>query len=302
VRKSFLSRLARRSRRPVEGPVTSAEFWTTHNVTLHRQFATREESLNYLAWRNAQYLFYDELLPVRGHDGEVVLDYGCGPGNDVVGFVEYSQPARVIGMEVSPSSLEEARRRLALHDDAVVELQLIHDGQPTLPLETASVDYVHSSGVLHHTANLGEILAEFHRILRPGGRAGIMVYNYWSLWLHLYVAYKRRLVDGIDADLPLADAFRRSTDGPHCPISRCYTPEQFLGECARAGLVGTFKGAAVSLHELSLLPLRLDALRDERLPGEHRQFLLGLTFDEHGLPRHRGEVAGIDAVFELRRR
>ena len=33
------------------------------------------------------------------------------------------------------------------------------------------------------------VLREFHRILRPGGFARLMVYNYDSIWLHLYVAF-----------------------------------------------------------------------------------------------------------------
>ena len=61
----------------------SDNYWTHHNVTLHKRFRTAEESLEYFAWRNAQYIDYIDLLPVAGHDGQVIVDYGCGPGNDL---------------------------------------------------------------------------------------------------------------------------------------------------------------------------------------------------------------------------
>ena len=31
-------------------------------------------------------------MPVNQADGLVVLDYGCGPGNDLVGFGHFSNP------------------------------------------------------------------------------------------------------------------------------------------------------------------------------------------------------------------
>ncbi len=295
----FFRRFRSRIHAPPDGSgETSAAYWTRHNVTQHERFTSRAHSLEYLAWRNAQYLFYDALLPAAGHDGEVVVDYGCGPGNDLVGFLERSRPGRLIGVDVSSASLAQAKERLALHP-GTAELILIREDEGRLPFEDASVDYVHSSGVLHHTPDPLEIMREFRRILRPGGRAGIMVYNRASLWMHLYVAYQRRILQGIDATCSLEDAFRRSTDGPDCPISTSYEPAQFLSLCAEAGFDGRFVGAAISLHEMGLLPGRYAALQDPRLPAAHREFLGALTFDDYARPRHNGEVAGIDAVFEL---
>jgi len=280
-------------------PVTNTEFWTKTTVTNHHVFASREESLDYLDWRNAQYLFYDQLLPLAGHDGRTVLDFGCGPGHDLVGFAELSRPRRVIGMDISPSALAAARQRLALHGRTPVQLVRVQDGAGLLPLKDGCVDLIHSSGVLHHTPDLEAVLSEFRRVLKPQGRIHIMIYNYDSLFLHLYVAYQRQLRDGIDADLSLAEAFKRSTDGPDCPISRCYRPGEFLALAARCGLSGTYLGAAVSIFELSLLPLRYQALMDRRLAKEQRDFLKALRFDEYGRPLFEGHVAGVDATYAL---
>ena len=63
-----------------------ADYWTRYNVTSHERFASAANSLAYLRWRNDQYFGYSELMPVDRQDGKVILDFGCGPGHDLVGF------------------------------------------------------------------------------------------------------------------------------------------------------------------------------------------------------------------------
>ena len=277
------------------------DYWTHYNVTLHREFGSAEESLAYLHWRNDQYFGYGELMPVSGQDGRVVLDFGCGPGHDLVGFATASKPKRLIGVDVSPSSLAEARARLGLHR---ADCELIHldAGAADLPLATASVDYVHSSGVLHHVPDPLGWLREFRRVLRPGGEARVMVYNHDSVWMHLFVAYMKRLIEKAFIHLTLEQAFARTTDGEDCPIADVYRPAEFVALAAQAGFDAGFSGAAVSIHEAKILPYRFDAIQDRRTPEPSRRFLLELTIDRHGFPRYRGHRAGIDGCFLLRPR
>src|SRR5262249_53516403 len=151
---------------------TSEEFWSAFNVTSHRRFRDREDSLKYFWWRCDQYFDYLEHMPVEGQEGKIVLDYGCGPGHDLVGFVEDSKPSRLIGMAVSDASLREARDRLALHG-AQPELLRISERTARLPLSDESVDYVHCSGVLHHVPDPVGVLCELRRVLRPSGQGRI---------------------------------------------------------------------------------------------------------------------------------
>src|SRR4051812_2514030 len=81
-----------------------AEYWTAINVTNHHRFADATESLEYLDWRNDQYVDYALHMPVGGLDDLAVLDYGCGPGHDVVGMAVRSRPRRLVGADVSSSS------------------------------------------------------------------------------------------------------------------------------------------------------------------------------------------------------
>jgi len=277
-----------------------AGYWTDHNVTLHKQFASRKESLDYFHWRCDQYSGYLDLMPVKGFDGKDILDYGCGPGHDLVGFLEYSKPKNLVGADVSNSSLQEAEARLALHDGDA-DLVLLDPDKVQLPFADQSFDYIHSSGVLHHLPNLTQTLNEFRRILRPGGLCRVMVYNYNSIFLHLYVAYSLRLKQKtIPTNLPIRQAFAHSTDGPDCPISNCYTPEEFGEEAAKAGFTCRLLGAAYSeLERQTLATDRYAAFMDQRFEREHREFLLALTFDETGRALYHGIPAGVDLVLEL---
>jgi ubiquinone/menaquinone biosynthesis C-methylase UbiE len=278
---------------------TSASYWTRYNVTLHRSFKTAEESLAYFHWRNDQYIDYITLMPVDGQDGKVVLDYGCGPGNDLVGFEIYSNPARLIGVDVSPSSLEQARQRLELHN-STAECFLISEADPALPFDDGSIDYIHSSGVIHHIKEPVRVLSELKRILKSDGEMRIMVYNYNSIFLHLHVAFIARLMKGLYKNVPIRDAFRRFTDGEECPISSVYKPEEFLQLANGAGLHCEFIGASVSVKELADLHLRWQAVMHPGLEEEHRHFLINLQFNERGLPLFNDVIAGHDGCYRLR--
>jgi SAM-dependent methyltransferase len=274
------------------------DFWSAYNVTGHHRFRDRDESLRYFDWRSEQYFDYLEFMPVAGQDGKVVLDYGCGPGHDLVGFVEYSKPERLIGIDVSPASLEEAGERLALHG---AHPTLIHvaENAPRLPLDDASVDYVHCSGVLHHVPQPERVLAEFRRLLRPSGRARIMVYNYESVWLHLFAAHIIRFTRRHGGTLTVREAFRQSTDTEDCPISEAWMPEEVVAMSARAGFSCRHLGNAVSVHELTILPRRFEAILNLQLEEEHRRFLRALTFDARGIPYRGSRAAGIDGCYIL---
>jgi SAM-dependent methyltransferase len=288
--------------RPRRGTPVEA-YWGGHTVN-SKPFQTAAESLAYLDWRFQEYPLFREFMDLYGdHRGHVVLDYGCGPGNDVVGFLEYSGAARVIGADISAKALKLARRRVALHayNPARVQWLQVSDTDARIALPDASVDFIYCEGVLHHTSHPQAILAEFRRVLKPHGAACIMVYNRDSIWFHLYTAYDKMIVQGAFAGLTLEEAFARNTDGEHCPISRCYAPAAFTSLCEQAGFACDHVGGYLSRWEIDLLNRLGDqASMDERLGEEHRSFLRELVRDARGLPMHAGRHAGIGGVYRLR--
>jgi ubiquinone/menaquinone biosynthesis C-methylase UbiE len=279
-------------------PLTSQGYWTSYNVTGHRKFSSAAESLHYFKWRTDQYYDYIDLMPVAGFDGRSILDYGCGPGHDLVGFAGFSNPSRLVGLDVSLPSLEQAKARLELHC-ANVELVHVDESEQRLPFDDASFDHIHSSGVLHHTPDPLRILRELRRILKPGGEMRLMVYNYDCIWLHLYAAYTVRFRQPGNRDLDVREAFKRSTDTVDCPISHAWAPAEVAEMAEQSGFRCEHLGNAVSVREVAILSDRFEAILDPEFETEHRSFLLSLTFDSRGVPFYRGHAAGIDACYRL---
>lgn len=282
-----------------ESPITSTQYWSGYHVEIPEGgFSNAESSLAHFEWRNFTHPGYIELMPVGDADGLVVMDYGCGPGNDVIGFGNYSKATELHAVDVSPLAIYICKRRAELHG-LDVRFHLIKESPPEITLADKSVDLIHSSGVLHHTPDPLSILQEFRRVIKNDGRAQIMVYHYDSIWMHLYVAYQKMIVEGKFKGMAKRQAFEKTMDGEGCPIARCYTQEEFIALCREAGFECTCTGSSLSTLEMNLLPKRFDAIRDRRLDSESRQFLYSLTFNEKLWPLHNGSVSGVNACFRL---
>jgi SAM-dependent methyltransferase len=95
-----------------------------------------------------------------GREPGVALDAACGTGR----FAEFlaGRGHRVIGVDSSPDMLAHARRRVPDGDFHVAELE-------RLPLPDDSMDVIVCALALVHVPRLEPVLAEFVRVLRPGG-------------------------------------------------------------------------------------------------------------------------------------
>ncbi len=98
--------------------------------------------------------------------GAVVLDAGCGSGAQAEWLLE--QGADVIGIDLSPRMIEEARRRCQGLGRFVVA-----DLAEPLPVEARSLDGITSSLALHYVRDWSVPLRSFATALRPGGWAVI---------------------------------------------------------------------------------------------------------------------------------
>lgn len=277
-------------------------YWKNH--TVHSEpFTTPEESLKYLDWRFRQYLLFKEFMGLyEEHADEVILDYGCGPGNDLVGFLTYTRAKKVIGIDISEKALNLARHRLSLHGipQSRIELIRISDSITRIPIESESVNYLHCLGVLQHVSDPKATLAEFRRVMKANSRARVMVYNRNSIWFHLYTGYVKLVVEEAFPGMTAQEAFPRTTDGELCPTARCYTPKQFTDMCNDVRLRARYVGGYFSTLELKCLRrLRKKALDDRKLAEEHKEFIRHLEYDENGYPRYQGKHAGIGGVYIL---
>ena len=284
------------------GQTVVDEYWNDH-ILHSRRFVSATESERYLRKRNSEYPMFPELMDLYGdHSGEVVLDYGCGPGDDVTGFLLWSKAKKVIGMDVSGKALSYLRHRLALHEVDLdrVELIRITDASGKIPLADGSIDWVQCGGVLHHTTHPQDIVKEFKRIMKPGAQGRLMLYNRDSVMYHLWIAYAQLIVNNAFPGLSVDQAFTKSTDGPDCPVSDAWRPQSVLDMIAGAGLKGTYRGGYVSIMELEWLKkYGAGAVEDPRLASEHREFITEIKLDDKGLPTWHGKLAGIGGVYTI---
>jgi SAM-dependent methyltransferase len=92
------------------------------------------------------------------------LDAACGTGRFSVVLAERGH--RVIGVDSSPEMLEVACAKLPNADFHLGELD-------DLPVPDASVDVIVCALALTHVADLAPVMAEFARVVRPGGHVVI---------------------------------------------------------------------------------------------------------------------------------
>ena len=108
--------------------------------------------------------------------GETWLDLCCGTGDLAMELARTVRPGgRVLGLDAASAPLEVARRRQSLQPWLTVDW-LQGDALQT-GLASASADGVVMAYGLRNLADPAAGLEEIHRLLRPGGRAGVLDFN-----------------------------------------------------------------------------------------------------------------------------
>lgn len=106
-------------------------------------------------------LFSDELPTAP-----VILDAGCGQGKSFQYLDKTFAPKRLIGLDADPLSLhlsaEEARRQ-------GIDIELIGSDCAELKVADDSIDILFCHQTFHHLVQQDRALAEFYRVLKPGG-------------------------------------------------------------------------------------------------------------------------------------
>ena len=91
--------------------------------------------------------------------GERILDLGCGDGQLTARLA--AAGVNIRGVDSSAAMVAAARKRGILADEAAAE---------KLPCADAMFDAVFSNAALHWVRGQDDMMAEVHRVLKPGGR------------------------------------------------------------------------------------------------------------------------------------
>lgn len=106
------------------------------------------------------------LLPEPKPASPVVLDVGCGQGKSFRLLIEHFSPQRVIGIDAEERCLRRARVEATKE---TVPVEVSHGDAAAIDLPDASVDIVFCHQTFHHLVEQERALAEFYRVLKPGG-------------------------------------------------------------------------------------------------------------------------------------
>ena len=106
------------------------------------------------------------------HVGETVLDLGSGGGIDVLLSARRVGPTgKAYGVDMTEEMLALARTNA--EKAGATNVEFVKGAIESVPLSDASIDVVISNCVINLSTDKPAVLAEAHRVLRPGGRFGV---------------------------------------------------------------------------------------------------------------------------------
>ena len=106
------------------------------------------------------------------HHGKKILEIGVGAGTDHLQWARAG--AECYGVDLTDAAIDLTRAHLAAYG---FESNLQRVNAESLPFIDDSFDLVYSWGVIHHAAHPEKIIADIHRVLRPGGMFIGMMYQ-----------------------------------------------------------------------------------------------------------------------------
>lgn len=167
---------------------------------------------------------------------DVVLDCACGTG-DLSEAMARAGAREVIGLDYTAEMLDVARNRLERRPALSGKVRYIQGDAQALPLGDASVDVVSIAFGIRNVGVPARAIAEFRRVLRPGGRVVILEFgrptNALARWVNK--VYCQRI-------MPVtATLIARDRSGAYRYLPR--SVEKFMGE---EEMVAALRGAGFS--------------------------------------------------------
>src|SRR5438105_7349057 len=124
--------------------------------------------------------------------GSAVLECGCGTGAQTVFLASRNPEARIVSVDVSAASLEQARRRIQAAGHRHVEFHQASIFE--LPFDDAHFDHVFLCFVLEHLAEPATALKAVQRVLRREGSITVIEGDHGSWFCYPQTAEASRAV------------------------------------------------------------------------------------------------------------
>jgi SAM-dependent methyltransferase len=165
-------------------------FWQAHPCGTKFSDAamgTREFFERVEAHRYAKEWHIPAAADFAGARGLRVLEIGCGLGTDGAQFAKAG--ASYTGIDLTEAAIDLARKRF---EGSGLPGEFHVTDAENLAFADELFDLVYSHGVLHHTPDTARAVQEIHRVLKPGGRAIVMLYHRGSYNYRVGIRILRR--------------------------------------------------------------------------------------------------------------
>jgi ubiquinone/menaquinone biosynthesis C-methylase UbiE len=155
--------------------VSNKEMFLDHWLNISPEGLTRYETM--YQWTPAAEAFY---APADICTGQLVADFGCGPGDTVIEFARRVGPSgHVHALDINTEFVNRTRARAetaGLGDRITAHLLTTEH----LPLPDAALDRVTARNTIIYVSDAVAMFKEFRRVLKPGGIAHAIESD-WSL-------------------------------------------------------------------------------------------------------------------------
>ena len=117
-----------------------------------------------------------------------LLEIGLGQGADSMQIVD--RGAIYYGIDITEESVRRVKERFEIFNRPYREISVGKAEQ--IKYADCTFDIVYSHGVIHHSPHIEKIVSEIYRVLKPGGKAIIMLYHKNSFNYHISIKLFRR--------------------------------------------------------------------------------------------------------------
>lgn len=163
---------------------------------------------------------FDEIIPFAELATKDVLEIGVGNGSHAQLIAPHCKG--YTGIDLTEYAVKSTSKRFEVFG---LKGGIRQMDAEKLDFPDNSFDHIWTWGVIHHSANTGQILAEMNRVLRPGGTATIMVYHRSFLYYYIATALIRGiLLGGFLKGRSIHELVQLHTDGA---IARFYTKQEW---------------------------------------------------------------------------
>ena len=158
-------------------------YWSEYSLgleTLAKQGYSIAAFQNIKKNHDKAYAYANKLLDLPALKGKSVLELACGIGLDTIEFAKHG--AQVTAIDISRTCIDIARKYLRHHN---LRINFLVGNAEKLCLADATFDIVVARGILMYTLNPQKVIDEILRVLKPKGKAFVLLHNKYSWYVLL---------------------------------------------------------------------------------------------------------------------